>query len=133
MIQTDIRKLVSYGVQTGLVPEEDVIFTTNRLLELFGLDELEEPSEDVSMEEEALEEVLHSMCDYAVSKGLTEDSIVYRDLFDTKIMSMLMPRPSEVIRKFRDLYDTVSPEAATDYYYKLSKDSDYIRRRIPRQ
>ncbi len=124
MIQTDIRKLVSYGVQTGLVPEEDVIFTTNRLLELFGLDELEEPSEDVSMEEEALEEVLHSMCDYAVSKGLTEDSIVYRDLFDTKIMSMLMPRPSEVIRKFRDLYDTVSPEAATDYYYKLSKDSD---------
>lgn len=128
MIQTDIRKLVSYGVQTGLVPEEDVIFTTNRLLELFGLDELEEPSEDVSMEEEALEEVLHSMCDYAVSKGLTEDSIVYRDLFDTKIMSMLMPRPSEVIRKFRDLYDTVSPEAATDYYYKLSKDSDYIRR-----
>lgn len=128
MIQTDIRKLVSYGVRTGLVPEEDVIFTTNRLLELFGLDEPEEPSEDVSMEEEALEEVLHSMCDYAVSKGLTEDSIVYRDLFDTKIMSMLMPRPSEVIRKFRDLYDTVSPEAATDYYYKLSKDSDYIRR-----
>ena len=128
MIQTDIRKLVSYGVQTGLVPEEDVIFTTNRLLELFGLEELEETTEEVSMSVENLEEVLRSMCDYAVEQGMIEDSIVYRDLFDTKIMSMLMPRPSEVIREFRDLYENKSPEAATDYYYKLSKDSDYIRR-----
>ena len=128
MIQTDIRKLVSYGVQTGLVPEEDVIFTTNRLLELFGLEELEEVSEEVSMTVEELEEVLCSMCDNAAEQGMIEDSIVYRDLFDTKIMSMLMPRPSEVIHKFRDLYENESPEAATDYYYKLSKDSDYIRR-----
>ena len=128
MIQTDIRKLVSYGVQTGLVPEEDVIFTANRLLELFGLDELEETPENITMSEEGLEEVLRSMCDYAVAQGMIEDSIVYRDLFDTKIMSMLMPRPSEVIRKFQEVYEKVSPEAATDYYYKLSKDSDYIRR-----
>ena len=128
MIQTDIRKLVSYGVQTGLVPEEDVIFTTNRLLELFGLEDLEETSEKISMKEDELEEVLRSMCDYAAAQGMIEDSIVYRDLFDTKVMSMLMPRPSEVIRKFHEVYEKVSPEAATDYYYKLSKDSDYIRR-----
>lgn len=128
-IQADIRKLVSYGVQTGLVPEEDVIFTTNKLLELFGLDELEENDTNVTDEIEELEEVLNSMCDYAHKKGiLTENSIVYQDLFDTKIMSMLLPRPSEVIAKFQRLYTQVSPEAATDYYYKFSCDSDYIRR-----
>lgn len=128
-IQSDIRKLVSYGVKTGLVPEEDVIFTTNRLLEIFGLDELEDSDEEFSMEESELEKVLGSMCDYAYEKGLmAENTVTYRDLFDTKIMSMLMPRPSEVIGKFRKLYEQESPEAATDYYYKLSRDSDYIRR-----
>lgn len=127
-IQVLIRKLVSYGVQTGLVPEEDVIYTTNRLLELFELDELED-RDNVTMREDELEEVLKGMLDYAYEKGiLKENSVVYRDLFDTKIMSMLMPRPSEVIRHFHELYEQVSPEAATDYYYKLSRDSDYIRR-----
>lgn len=128
-IQADIRKLVAYGTETGLVPAEDVIFTTNRLLELFGLDELEDTDAAVSMREEELEEVLGSMCDYAFEKGLlAENTVTYRDLFDTKIMSMLMPRPSEVIRKFHEIYEQESPEAATDYYYKLSRDSDYIRR-----
>lgn len=118
-----------YGVQTGLVPQEDVIFTTNRLLELFGLDEFEENGEAVSMREDELEEVLGGMMDYAYANGIMEEnSIVYRDLFDTKIMSMLMPRPSEVVRRFNELYEHVSPEAATDWYYKLSRDSDYIRR-----
>ncbi|MBO5337323.1 MAG: UDP-glucose--hexose-1-phosphate uridylyltransferase [Lachnospiraceae bacterium] len=129
MIQTYIRKLVSYGVQTGLVPAEDVIYTTNRLLELFQLDELEDCDTNVTMREDELEDVLGAMMDYAYEKGImSENSIVYRDLFDTKIMSTLMPRPSEVIRRFHELYDNVSPEAATDYYYKLSRDSDYIRR-----
>ena len=152
-IQSDIRKLVSYGLQTGLVPKEDEIFTVNRLLELFGLDELEEPDKSeerkepgelkkldspdeseesdssVTMNSEELETILNSMCDYAYDKGIiAENSVVYRDLFDTKIMSMLLPRPSEVIARFRSLYDNVSPKAATDYYYKLSQDSDYIRR-----
>ena len=140
MIQTDIKKLVSYGVQTGLVPEEDVIFTTNKLLELFGLDELEadgeekiedagKAAENNAMQPQELEAVLGRMMDYAYEHGImAENSIVYRDLFDTKIMSMLMPRPSEVISKFEELYEKKSPQAATDYYYKLSCDSDYIRR-----
>ena len=129
MIQNDIRKLVAYGVQTGLVPKGDVIFTTNKLLELFKLDEPEESGEEITMQTEELEAVLDRMMDYAYEQGImTENSIVYRDLFDTKIMSMLMPRPSEVISKFEELYEKKSPQAATDYYYKLSCDSDYIRR-----
>ncbi|MBQ7918528.1 MAG: UDP-glucose--hexose-1-phosphate uridylyltransferase [Lachnospiraceae bacterium] len=126
MICSLIRKLVAYGVKTGLVEKEDIIFTTNKLLELFGLEELCEGEEPTG--EEALEEILKGMLDYAVEAGIIEDSITYRDLFDTKIMSMLMPRPSEVIKKFRQIYAEQGPEAATDYYYDLSRNSDYIRR-----
>ena len=128
-IQTDIKKLVAYGVSAGLVPTEDIVFTTNRLLELFELDELEETDNSVTMDASELEAVLGRMCDYAYEKGLmAENTVTYRDLFDTKIMSMLMPRPSEVIHKFWELYEKESPEAATDYYYSLSCDSNYIRR-----
>ncbi len=128
MIQTNIRKLVQYGLQTGLITEADKIYTTNRLLELFQLDELEDAGEEVSMSVEELEAVLAQMMDYAYEQGiLTENSIVYRDLFDTKIMSMLVPRPSEVIAGFEARYEK-SPVEATEYFYKLSQDTDYIRR-----
>lgn len=128
MIQRNIRQLVQYGLQTGLITEADKIYTTNRLLELFRLDELEECSEEVSMSVDELETVLAQMMDYAYAQGImTENSIVYRDLFDTKIMSMLVPRPSEVISEFETRYER-SPMEATDYFYKLSQDTDYIRR-----
>ncbi|MCI8845951.1 MAG: UDP-glucose--hexose-1-phosphate uridylyltransferase [Lachnospiraceae bacterium] len=127
-IGQDIKKLTAYGLQTGLIEKEDKIYTINRLLELFELDELENEDEEVSMETEELEEMLGRMMDYAVEKGIMkEDGIVYRDLFDTKIMSMLVSRPSEVIRRFWDFYGE-SPEKATDFYYKFSQDTDYIRR-----
>ncbi len=128
MIQKNIRKLVQYGLNTGLIKPEDKIYTTNRLLELFRLDELEEDKEPVAMGEDELETVLSEMMDYAYEQGImTQNSIVYRDLFDTKIMSLLVPRPSEVIAAFWDKYEK-SPREATDYFYKLSQDTDYIRR-----
>ncbi len=133
-IYDNIRALVKYGLDTGLVEKEDEIFTTNRLLELFKLDEMEETEGGnisgaaKSANGEALEEILGEMMDYAHEAGiLPEDDITHRDLFDTKIMSMLMPRPGEVIRKFHELYEK-SPREATDFFYKLSQDSDYIRR-----
>ena len=133
MIQREIRRLIAYGVKTGLVPEEDVIYTTNRLLELFELEELEEQDEETKAEvesvtEDDLEDILKGLMDYAYEQGiLKENSVVYRDLFDTRIMSVLLPRPSEVIRKFQELYQE-SPEKATDFYYRFSCDTDYIRR-----
>ncbi len=128
MIYTLIKKLVSYGILTGLVPEEDVIYTTNRLLELFQLDGMEDCEDAGEVKIDDLEEILKGLLDYACEQGIIEDSITYRDLFDTKIMSVLMPRPSEVIRTFWDLYKNESPLAATDYYYNVSRNSDYIRR-----
>lgn len=135
MIQNSIRELVRYGLATGLVEPEDTIYTTNRLLELFGLEEPEDAKTPITADKEEeprlaekLEGILKDMLDYAAEKGLLEnDSVVYRDLFDTKIMSVLVARPSEIIRKFRECY-AVSPEAATEYFYKFSQDTDYIRR-----
>ena len=129
-IQTLIEKLVAYGVITGLVWAEDIVYTTNRLLELFGLDDLEDEEEDeeIAVKVEDLEEILKGMLDYACEQGMIEDNITARDLFDTKIMGLLMPRPSEVIDNFWTLYQEESPQAATEYYYDLSRNSDYIRR-----
>lgn len=124
MIDKSIRRLVCYGLEKGLFTKRDEVYVTNRLLEILELDEYD-CSEDFS--DVCLEKTLAELLDFAVSKGLTEDSVVYRDLFDTRLMGALMPRPSEVTDKFNELY-SVSPKAATDYFYKLSQDSDYIRR-----
>ena len=138
MIQEKILELTEYGLVTGLIEKEDELFTRNRLLELFELDELEDEVVEAYAKREpmtqesaqaALEGILAEMMDYAYERGvMKENSIVYRDLFDTKIMSLLMPRPSEVRGKFKSLYENESPQAATDYFYKLSCDSNYIRR-----
>ena len=124
----NIRKLTAYGILTGLVPEEDKIYTINRLLELFQLQEIDDSEEEVCASVVDLEGILAEMLDYAYEAGLMqENSVVYRDLFDTKIMGMLVARPSEVIRTFRALY-AENPKKATEYYYKFSCDTDYIRR-----
>ena len=124
MIDRSIKKLVCYGLEKELFTERDRIYVTNRILEILGLDEFDcdETFTDVN-----LEETLKELLDFAVKKGIIEDSIVYRDLFDTKLMGAMMPRPSEVTERFGELYKD-SPKTATDYFYKLSCDSDYIRR-----
>ena len=125
MVYEAIKKLVTYGLETGLISKEEKIYSTNLILDVLKLDDYEEPEENYEKVE--LQAVLKELLDYAVEKGLTEDSVVYRDLFDTRLMNCLMPRPSQVIKTFNEKY-AVSPKEATDYYYKLSKDSDYIRR-----
>lgn len=126
MLFENIKKLVKYGLETGLIEENDVIYTTNRLLELFEEADYEEPQEEYSDVE--LEPVLQELLDEAHARGiLKEDSVVYRDLFDTKIMGCLAPRPSEFQKKFWALYEE-DPRKATDYFYKFSQDTDYIRR-----
>lgn len=126
MIHDGIKKLVQYGVETGLCQEADRIYVTNRILEALHMDEYEEPEQDYK--EVDLEETLKELLDYACEQGVTQDSIGYRDLFDTKLMDCLMPRPSEVSARFWEIYEKEGARAATDYFYKLSQDSDYIRR-----
>ena len=124
MLSEQIAALVQYGISSGLLPECEKIYTTNLLLDLFGEDEYTEPE---TVPEESLENILKHLLDEACRRGIIEDSITYRDLFDTKIMNCLTPRPSQVQQTFWQKYQE-SPKTATDYFYKLSQDSDYIRR-----
>ena len=117
-----IEKLLDYG-QGRLFEKEDRIYCLNLMLDVLHLDSFETADCEGSAE---LEDILKVMLDYACQQGIIEDSVTYRDLFDTKIMNCMMPRPSEVISKFRKYYNE-SPERATDYYYDISRASDYIR------
>ena len=119
-----IAALIKYGLDCGLICEEDEIFARNSILSVLNMTEYTEPE---NIPETDLEEILRNLLDYAVSEGLCEDSTAYRDLFDTKLMACLCPRPSEVTAKFAADYK-VSPQTATDNYYKFSRDTDYIRR-----
>ena len=126
MIEMSIKKLVQYGRTTGLIEAEDEIYARNQILEVLKMSEYEEPGEIT--DEISLEDTLNALTDYAAEHGILENnSIVYRDLFDTRLMNCLMPRPSEVVKKFHGEYEK-SPEDATGYFYKLSQDSNYIRR-----
>lgn len=122
-INTAVKSLVNYAIKNEMIEKWDEIWAINTVCQALNMDSFE----DCKAENAELEDILASILDYAVENGLCEDSVVYRDLFDTKIMGLLTPKPSEVISKFHFLYSR-DKKAATDYYYKLCQDSDYIRR-----
>lgn len=125
MVEQSIKKLVQYGLEKKLIEKEDTIYVTNRILNLLEMEEYNEPEDEFKNIE--LEEVLKELLDYAAVNGLLEnDSVVYRDLFDAKLMNCMISKPSEIIRRFNDLYKE-SPMAATEFFYDFSKNTDYIR------
>ena len=120
-----IKELVGYAIAHSMIDQSDRTYATNCLLNALGLSDYNDEGAEPTAR--ALEEILADLCDYAVAQGLIEnDSVVYRDLFDTSLMALLTPRPSQVISEFRTRYEK-SPEQATDYFYRLACDSDYIR------
>ena len=106
MLYESIKKLVQYGINTGLTPESERIYTTNLLLDLFKEDSYEDVSCD--LDNIVLEDVLKDLLDEAVRRGIIEDSIGYRDLFDTKLMNCLVPRPAQIQSEFWKKYETSS-------------------------
>ena len=129
MINKYITALAEYAVKSGLIEEEERIYSINLLLDVLSIDEYVvcEDSSEIEKLSNNLEDILKNINDYAVEKGIiAEDSVVYRDLFDTKVMNCFTRRPSEVIRIFNEKYKK-SPKEATDFYYSYSKASDYIR------
>ena len=118
-----INALAEYAIKSNLIEPEDKVYTINQLCMNLSIDAYEE--EEVKGDY-TLEEILAACLDYAVEKGLCEDSVVYRDLFDTRLMGVLTPRPSEVIKKFNEEYKK-SPVDATNYYYDFAKKTDYVR------
>ncbi len=123
-INVAIKKLVTYALEKNLIGIEEKVYSTNLLLDVLNLDEYVEPEEEFHDVE--LEPTLKELLDFAVENKLIEDSIVYRDLFDTKIMNCFTPRPKTVIDEFNKRYQE-SPKEATNWYYQFSKDTDYVR------
>lgn len=130
MINTYITALAEYALKNELIEKNEYIYSINMLLDVLKLDEYtvpEKKDEALAMSDE-LELILKNINDYAFEKGLIEEnSVVYRDLFDTRVMNCFVKRPSEVIRIFNEKYE-ISPKEATDFYYKYSTASDYIRK-----
>ena len=125
MINYEINRLINFAIKQSLITEEDKIYSTNLLLGTLKLNEFD--PEEVSERLETPTPILENILDYAAEQNLIENTVTERDLFDTEIMNCLMPRPSEVICKFNELYKE-SPEKATEYYYNLSIASNYIRK-----
>ena len=126
MISTAIQQLVNYGLDTGLILPDDEIYIRNQLLMTMQLDSFTEPEGDVCYTD--LESILKTLVDDAVARGVCEDNSTARDLFDTKLMGVLTPRPSIVRANFEERYESEGPQAATDWFYEFSQDTDYIRR-----
>ncbi len=115
--------LLRYAETCGLVEQEDRFYAMNSILQVLGLDSIE----DAEPMDAPVHELLNILVEYAVEKGICDDNQVAKDLFDTKLMGVLTPWPHEVRSKFRSLY-AEDPEKATDWFYKLSQDTNYIRR-----
>ena len=126
MISTAIQQLVNYGLDTGLILPDDEIYIRNQLLMTMQLDDFTAPEGEVCYTD--LESILKTLVDDAAARGVCEDNSTARDLFDTKLMGVLTPRPSIVRANFEERYENEGPQAATDWFYKFSQDTDYIRR-----
>ncbi len=120
---TYISSLVQYGLDNGLFEACDKTCIINSLIEALGVDGYT----DTEPQNMPLEDILNGLLDDAVARGACNDDIVSRDLFDTRLMGVMTPAPREVRGKFRELYKENS-RSATDWFYKFSQDTDYIRR-----
>ena len=117
-----ISELITYGVEKGLVHDDDKIYVANRLIELFGIKKFSWTETSPRQ----LSEILEDIMKYAIDNGMLEDTAANRDLFDTKVMGVLTPAPSVVRSRFKEYY-SVEPKKATDYFYNFSKATNYIR------
>lgn len=124
VIDENIKRLVQYGIDNKLIPECERIYSTNMLLEVFGKEDFSDPDVEYNL---TLDEILSNLLDAAVKLNIIEDSVTYRDLFDTKIMNCITPRPGQVISTFFEKYEK-SPEEATNFYYNFSTKTNYIRK-----
>ena len=124
--ENTVRDLIAYGLEKELIGADDVYFAANGIFDALQLEPEGDFDPHGGSAGRPLEEMLGELLEDAVSRGVIAGGIASRDLLDTRIMGILTPRPSEVTAKFAAL-EKESPEAATDYFYRLARDTDYIR------
>ena len=128
MINEAISRLADYAFRSGLIEEEDLTWAINTILDVLKLDSYTQPEQSCDTGRIDLAPILETLLDDAYERGvLTENSVVYRDLLDTELMGRLTPRPAQVIERFQALCRE-DPKKATEWYYKFSQDTNYIRR-----
>jgi len=126
-IYIEIENLLNYAVNVSFIENEDIIYFRNKIYNILNIEVNEEKLENISIENEKHPyEILDEICNFAVENNLIENTVTERDLFDTKIIGELTPKPSDIINDFKRDYQ-VSPKRATDNFYKFSKDTNYIR------
>lgn len=129
-ITRHIVRLVEFALRRGLIAPLDKEAAVNALLDLFRLNE-PHPAADAALDEpipDSPDPLLEPLLDAAAALGLIpDDTVTYRDLFDARIMGLLMPRPSETVSLFNALAKDKGIAAATDWFYRLNIDSNYIR------
>lgn len=126
MIYNSIKDLINYGIKNSLITEEDSIFVRNEIMALLKLKDWLEPEIENSDIAEYPQEILDKISNYAVSEKIIEDGVADRDLFDTLLMGKMTPFPREVTAGFKN-FEKENIEKATDYYYRFSKKTNYIR------
>ena len=124
MIYQAIERLVDYAIKKNIITIYDTHFVRNRLIDLLGLTAFE--SCEAEAGDMTIDEILSSIVEYAVEKGIIADSQGSRDLFDTRVMGLLMPMPGEMVERFDERYE-ISPDLATEWYYRFSRDTNYVR------
>ncbi|MBO7196378.1 MAG: UDP-glucose--hexose-1-phosphate uridylyltransferase [Clostridia bacterium] len=124
MIFEAVEKLIDYGIKRNIITVDDIYFIRGRLMDALHL--LDWQDSGATCEGEEIDELLAPILDYAIEQGIIMDTTAQRDLFDTRIMGLLMPMPREVIADFDKRYD-ISPDFATDWYYRFSRDVNYVR------
>lgn len=127
-ICTAIQQLIDYSVNNNLITKDDELVVRNMLMDALRVSDWEEPSADDSTgkTDASVDDILMPLIDYACEHGVIEDTTANRDLFDTKLMGIVTPMPREIIRDFWAEYEK-SPEAATDWYFDISKKLNYVR------
>lgn len=121
-----LEELLRFGQAKGLLDEADVIFARNQLLDILRLDAPGDERPHGPLPETATS-ILKPLVDDAVARGLVGDTQTERELYDTRLMGALLPRPSEIRRRFFALRDTEGVQAATDWFYELCRAGNYIR------
>lgn len=124
MIYHAIERLIDYGIKRNIITLEDVYFVRNRLIDLLSLSDWQECTAEAG--DMSIDDILAPIVDFAVEKGIIQDTANSRDLFDTRVMGLLMPMPREIIADFEKRYD-ISPDFATEWYFRFSKDVNYVR------
>jgi UDPglucose--hexose-1-phosphate uridylyltransferase len=120
-----VQQLINQAIDTQLMEREDEIYARNQILSLLHLADFKEVETTCSPTNE-IPDLLDLIVDYACDQGIIENIFDEKEMFVSKIMNCTIARPSAVNKLFYEKYQQ-NPQTATEYFYELSKNSNYIQ------